>query len=306
MKIAILGANSQIAKDYISLNERDPALAITAFVRSESLQASKGLFSQSVKLRTYKDSEILEKYDVVINCVGVGDPAKAGDVRFSVFDISKEFDDVALNLLSRNPIAKYIFLSSGVAYGHEFKSPATKDTVPRNTFNPDISSDLYAKSKFEIEHRHRNFTDLFIYDLRVFGYFNHTMDINLGFLLARIARAIKENRPFLTSKDSIFRDYSNALDISLMINAILQSPARNMALDLYSRSPVEKFELLDTLTGEFDFEYIIDSTDNFVSPTGAKPFYFSENYAAASLGFKPPLTALDNVVTELEKMFVRN
>lgn len=303
MHVAVLGASSQIAKDYIRLNQGNPKFSFSAFVRPESLPKASLLFDKNVQLRTYDESCSQGDYDLIINCVGVGDPARARGLQSTILEVSKRFDSLALEMAERNSSAKYVFLSSGVAYGHDFESPVTPVTSPRNTFNSADLGDQYGLAKFEIEKMHRSRSEMFIYDLRIFGYFNHTMAISAEFLLLKIARAILQNEIFITSADSIFRDYSNAIDFSALLNAIIESPGQNTALDLYSKGPVEKFNLLDSLSEKFDLRYEIDKSNAFVSPTGAKPKYYSENHLAADLGFTPSKSAIENVHIELDKLF---
>jgi nucleoside-diphosphate-sugar epimerase len=306
MRIAVLGANSQIAADYIRLNQSNSKYAFTAFVRPESISASSRLFNNNVRLSTYDEPCSNEIFDVIVNCVGVGDPARARGLQSTIVEISERFDAVALEMTARNSSAKYVFLSSGVAYGHDFESPVTALSSPKNSFDPAKLGDQYGLAKFQIEQRHRLTKEMGIYDLRIFGYFNRTMNIEHEFLLLKIARAILQKETFVTSADSIFRDYSNAIDFSHMLDAIIKSPPMNTALDLYSQSPVEKFLLLESLSERFNLRYEIDTVESYVSPTGTKPKYFSENHAASSLGFKPSRTALENVHLELEQLISTN
>ena len=302
VRIAVLGGSSQIAKDYIRLNAAMPEFSFTAFVRPESHLATSKLFGDGVQVRTYDDAEVEDCFDIVINCVGVGDPARAKSSQQTIVETSKKFDDLAIRMASKNPLCKYIFLSSGVAYGIDFETPASALTVPRNSFDASNVADHYALAKFQIEQYHRQLSEMQIYDLRVFGYFNHTMSVNFEFLLSKIARAILQGRTFETSSDSIMRDYSNANDFSLMINALISGPDQNVALDLYSQAPVEKFTLLETLSENFGLNYTIVHQGEFHSPTGAKPKYYSENHSAEAFGFRPPQTALETVKLEFSHL----
>lgn len=305
MKIAVLGASGQIARDYISHIRGIPNREVTAFVRSESLSKTSALLGLDVRVRTYTDPEIEDEYDLVINCVGVGNPINANLTDKSLVQIAKHFDDLALEMTARSPVAKYIFLSSGVSYGNNFYSPVKSTTVPKNIFDPNNPLENYARAKFEIEAGHRNIPDLHIYDARIFGYFNRSMDITSEFLMTKIAHAIVNEHLFTTSSENIVRDYSNAHDFVLMVEAIMCSPGRNMALDFYTKAPVKKFEMLEVLSEEFGLEYKIDPALHVTSPTGLKPNYFSQNYVAESLGFLPPNSALENILCELKNLIRR-
>lgn len=306
MKIAILGATSQIASDYIDCLTQNDDASITGFVRLGSLDSAIRKFGKSFDVRTYAEIASSESFDLVLNCVGVGNPARASEMQSSIFKISDEFDDLALELVLKSTAAKYVFLSSGVAYGQPFDSPATVKTIPKNIFDPKNPSDQYGYSKYSIESKHRNLSHIPIYDLRIFGYFNHSQDLNSDFLLTNIARSIKENRTFTTSSESIVRDYVNAEDFYSMMSGIATSPERNIALDMFSLAPVEKFRLLDELSQKFNFDYEVSSREAFTSPTGAKPHYYSTNYEASNFGYRPSRTSLQTAVFEMGLMISKS
>lgn len=305
MKIAVLGASGQIAKDYISHLSNQSDYQITAFVRKQSINRSIAMFGPNVNVRTYSDLENQGIFDLVVNCVGVGNPSHANLTDKSLVQTAKHFDALALKIAQRSSGTKYIFLSSGVAYGHDYETPVTSETIPRNIFDPTNPLDNYARVKFEIEELHRKMADQCIYDVRIFGYFTRTMDINSEFLIAKIAHSIVNNYSFTTGADSIVRDYSNGRDFALMVDAILKAPGRNMALDFYTKDPVEKFKLLEAVSEKFDLSYKIVSDAFLKSPTGMKPNYFSKNYVAQELGFIPPNSALENVLSELDLLISR-
>lgn len=299
MKIAILGATSQIASDYIGLLARNDS-EITGFVRHESLALAKQRFGSSFDLRTYSEVRSSESFDLVLNCVGVGDPARASKMQGTIFDISNKFDDLALELVEKNSRSKYVFVSSGVAYGHAFDTPASELTIPKNAFDSKKLGDQYGLAKYFLEAKHRKLSDIPIYDLRVFGYFNHSLGLHSEFLLAKIAKSIIRQEPFLTSSESIVRDYISAEDFFRMISSVYTAPEANIALDFFSLAPVEKFDLLQELSDKFDFNFEVTPGELYSSPTGSKPNYYSTNFQASDFGYSPLGTSLETILSEMD------
>lgn len=299
MKIAILGATSQIATDYISSLALHDA-EITGFVRNKSIDLAKQRLGDSFDLRTYSDIGSSESFDLVLNCVGVGDPARALKMQESIFKISNAFDDLALELVKKNSASRYVFVSSGVAYGHAFETPATELTSVKNTFDEKSPADQYGLAKYYLEAKHRELSGIPIYDLRVFGYFNHSLSIHTEFLLANIAKSIIKKEPFLTNSETIVRDYNNAEDFFRMINSVYTAPETNIALDFYSLAPVEKFDLLSELSKKFGLTYEVSIGEFFSSPTGAKPNYYSTNFQANKFGYIPLRTSLETILIEMD------
>ena len=69
-----------------------------------------------------------QEFDAVINFVGVGNPAQAVAMGNSIFEVTLRFDEMVLDYLQTHPACRYLFLSSGAAYGSSFNEPATRDT----------------------------------------------------------------------------------------------------------------------------------------------------------------------------------
>ena len=132
MNIAILGATSQIAQDLIlsfskckdydfSIFGRNVAL-LQKWINSESL-------SDKYQVQEYSEFANHQKYDVIINFVGIGDPIKAQKMGSNIFKITEQYDDMALDYVRCHKETKYIFLSSGAVYGGNYQEPVNKDTV---------------------------------------------------------------------------------------------------------------------------------------------------------------------------------
>ena len=132
MNIAILGATSQIAQDLILSFSKSKDYDFLLFGRNMELLEkwinSENL-SEKYQVKEYSEFGNHQKYDMIINFVGIGDPAKAQIIGSDIFTVTEKYDDMALEYLKQNKKTKYIFLSSGAVYGGNYQEPVDKDTV---------------------------------------------------------------------------------------------------------------------------------------------------------------------------------
>jgi len=302
MNIAILGATSQIAQDLIlsfskckdydfSIFGRNVAL-LQKWINSESL-------SDKYQVQEYSEFANHQKYDVIINFVGIGDPIKAQKMGSNIFKITEQYDDMALDYVRCHKETKYIFLSSGAVYGGNYQEPVNKDTVAIIDINNLKSTDWYAISKLYAEAKHRSMPELSIVDVRVFNYFSHTQDMNARFLITDIVRAIKNKEVFKTSADNIVRDFITPSDFYGLIQAIIDFKPTNIALDCYTKSPVSKFDLLAELENKLGFKYETNKDVDIVNATGIKTNYYSTNKMAKQVGYTPVNTSLGGIFKEI-------
>ena len=302
MKIAILGANSQIAKDLLLSFSKKKNYDFSLFVRKVELLEkwinNKNL-NESCQVQEYSSFNNNQKYDVIINFVGIGDPAKAQEMGNNIFKITEQYDEMVLEYLKCNKETKYIFLSSGAVYGGDYKDPVKKDTLATININNLATTDWYAIAKLYAEARHRSLPDLSIVDIRVFNYFSHTQNINARFLITDIVRALKNGEVFKTSPDNVIRDFITPPDFYNLIQAIIDYKPLNTALDCYTKSPVEKFNLLSEIESKFGLNYEVDENLNVVNATGAKFNYYSENKIAKDIGYNPGSTSLESIIREI-------
>ena len=131
MRIAILGATSQIAKDLLVAFAKQDNHELVLFARRPEIVmpwlASVGL-SGRYAVKDFAAFSIDEHFDALLNFVGVGDPAQAAAMGASIFDVTLKYDQLALNYLEHDPLCRYIFLSSGAAYGSSFDAPVNENT----------------------------------------------------------------------------------------------------------------------------------------------------------------------------------
>jgi nucleoside-diphosphate-sugar epimerase len=301
MRIAILGASSQIARDLIcslaAQGQADLLLYVRDVARARAWLAGERL---AFALADYADYGKVE-HDAVINFVGVGDPQRAAQMGGAIFGLTQQFDDMVLDGLRQNPLRRYIFLSSGAAYGSTFLAPAGPDTVATIAINAIGPHDYYSVAKLHAECKHRALSGLAITDLRVFNYFSHTQELGARFFITDILRAIGAGQTLVASPAPMVRDYLHPSDFCQLVRCVLQAPPANRAFDCYSRAPIDKASLLETMRKRFGLAYEFDAAASVaVNATGAKPHYYSLNRQAAELGYQPAYSSADGLVLESE------
>jgi len=303
MRVAILGATSQIAQDLILSFSKNQHYDFSLFGRNVALLEkwiNNENLSEEYQVQEYSEFGHHQKYDVIINFVGIGDPVKAQKMGSDIFQITEQYDDMALEYLKQHKKTKYIFLSSGAVYGGNYQEPVNKNTVATIDINNLKSTDWYTLAKLYAEAKHRSLSDLSIVDVRVFNYFSHTQDTDSRFLMSDIARAIKNKEVFKTSPENIVRDYITPPDFYQLVEKIINSNFKNIALDCYTKAPISKFDLLSKLKIEFGLEYEIKGSLDIVNATGAKNNYYSINRIAGKIGYTPENTSIDGVLHELK------
>lgn len=307
MRIAILGATSQIAKDLALSFSTQSNHELVLFARRPEVVmqwlASVGLPGRYAvaDLAAFSPDQHL---DTVINFVGVGNPAQAAAMGAAIFDVTLKYDELALGYLRSHPGCRYVFLSSGAAYGSSFNQPVdenTKAVVAINNLQP---QDWYAVAKLHAECRHRSLPHLPIVDIRVFNYFSHTQDISARFLITDILRAIRDKTVLQTSPAYIVRDYLHPSDFYNLVSALLTAPVSNAVVDCYTRSAIDKPTLLAAMQKEFGLRYEVADLTSCMNATGSKPFYYSLNTRAADFGYRPTLTSLEGIFHETEQTLI--
>jgi nucleoside-diphosphate-sugar epimerase len=243
------------------------------------------------------------EFDAIINFVGVGDPAKAASMGAAIFEVTMRYDDLALQYVRDHPQCKYLFLSSGAAYGGDFERPAdanTKAQIPINALRP---TDWYGVAKLYAECRHRSLPQSAIVDLRVFNYFSATQNMEASFLICDILRAIRDKSVLQTSADNIVRDYIARADFHQLVECILSGEFANLAIDCYSKGVVDKMTLLQTMSQKYGLRYEFVASSNPVNATGFKPHYYSNFGKSKEIGYLPTLDSLGCVLKEFEIYF---
>ena len=304
MRIAILGATSQIARDLIVSFCADSKTCLHLFARRPADVSQWATVNGLAGRYTVDDFAEFGKqaFDVVINFVGVGNPAQVVKMGSSIFDITLRFDEMVLGYLKTHPSCRYLFLSSGAAYGSNFAEPARRDTPAVIRINDFAAHEWYGVAKLHAECRHRAHPELHIIDIRVFNYFSRTQDIDARFLVTDMLRAIRDKTVLKTSSDYIVRDYLHPSDFHRLVTALLTAPAANAAVDCYSKAPIDKPGLLQAMQNEFGLRYEVTGSHASINATGGKPHYYSLNKRAAEFGYQPRLTSAEGVLKEAAAM----
>ena len=304
MKIAILGSTGHVGKNLTYYFGKEKNYELFLFTRADKNNINISVeceLKNNFSIQNYNEFND-SKYDLVINCVGLSNPAKIESEGNSILKLTEDIDSMILEYMQKNTNTKLINFSSGAVYGEEFDSPVKDSTLPKNP-SKDISS--YAIAKIKSEARHREQNKLNIIDLRLFSFFSRWMDLESRFLISEIIRSINQNKILVTNESDFFRDYIHPEDLFSFLKKCIEKNIINNAFDLYSKKPITKFELLDSLQDKYGLQYEIRSNSGFSSPTGFKKNYFSQSKKADLLGYKPKYSSLDTISEELP-YFLKN
>jgi len=307
MKIAILGATSQIARDLITSYAAGSDNQLYLYARRPDVVRA-WLVATGLSGRYPVDDFSGfsgQDFDAIINFVGVGDPARAKIMGSSIFEITYQYDQMALDYVKLHPSCKYIFLSSGAVYGDVFSQPVTEYSVAQIPINHFDGTYCYTVAKLHAEARHRSLPDYSIVDVRVFNYFSHTQDMSARFFITDIVHAIRDKEVLKISPDYIMRDFLHPSDFYNLVNAILCSSATNAVVDCCTRSPIDKPSILAAMQEKFGLKYEYTEAEVTVNATGSKPNYYSLNRRAEDFGYRPVLTSLEGILKESETLLGR-
>lgn len=302
MNLAIFGASGHIGKNLIYYLKDDEHLKISCF--SRSVEKISGFIS-AIKAEncipvTY-DEFLNERYDAVINCIGIGDPAALKYAKDQIFRLTEYYDNLILDNLKKNQSTVYINISSGAVYGTDFKKPADKSFITEIDINNITTIEHYRIAKLNSEVKHRSLSDFKIIDLRIFGFFSRFIELDKDFLLCNIIKSLLEENIFITGSENIYRDFIHPQDFVKIIKKCISTHEINQAFDVISKAPVSKFEILSFFEKNYNLKVKIDPETGFDSVTGNKLNYYSINDNILSeLGFRPSYGSLDTIKMESE------
>ncbi|MGD9941552.1 MAG: NAD-dependent epimerase/dehydratase family protein, partial [Clostridia bacterium] len=296
LSIALLGATSHIAKNLIVRFGADVELFL--FCRNEARMNEFLAQEKPVATCHSLGYDVFQtgKYDVVINCVGVGDPRKQKIDPYESFVVTERFDNLALDYAKKHPAVRYINFSSGAVFGADFDSPVDENSLAVFKPNDLQVSDAYRIAKLNAEAKHRCLSYLQLVDIRVFSFFSRFIDLDAGFLMSEIARCVIGKTPLRTNSVDIVRDYISPDDLFNLVFCIIEnSSVLNLAIDARSKMPVKKTELIQTISDVYGLEVEIQNV-RFDTVSGAKNEYYSKNNKAFDLiGTIPEYTSLECV-----------
>ena len=300
-KIALLGATSHIAKGLIHNFQKKTSHSLDLFSRSPSrvkgfLESLEKMDGSRINIRSNYSEFGENRYDAVINCVGVGTLSHPGADYTAWFTVTERFDNLIIDYLrQKNPEALYISLSSGIVYGLECGAPAGKESVNRIQVNALTSKDYYMVARLNAETKHRAFGQLRIIDLRIFNYFSRYIDLTDAYFITDVLNGILTKRELWTGEMNIVRDYVHPDDLFSLMAKAMGTEHLNTALDVLSAKPATKMEILDLFSREYGLKYQFQKSPGLSSGTGTKLVYYSEYNKAAGLGFRPKFTSLETL-----------
>ncbi|MFA4884254.1 MAG: NAD(P)-dependent oxidoreductase [Desulfotomaculaceae bacterium] len=302
-KIAILGATSQIAKGLIFNYAVQPDRRLYLFARStERIAEFIKAIDPKCTVSIHEFNEFSrDKYDVVINCVGIRKTADFADRIVSVFRLTEDYDNLVIQHLEQHPEALYINFSSGAVFGTDFRAPVDEDSRATWEVNKVESSEFYGIAKLNSEIKHRSLKGFNIVDLRIFGYFSRFIDPEAKYLLTEIIACLKSGQELLTDRSNMARDYLHHQDLFALVEKCIGRKALNDVFDAYSRKPAEKREILDYFSKNHGLKYSVRDDIDVASPTGRKDNYYSlSRKAGRVLGYEPEYGSLDCLAQEVK------
>ena len=195
-KIALLGSTGHVGKNIIYYYSKEKNFELFLFTRDEK-KLEKITLQYGIKnnfsIRKYDEFND-SQYNVIINCVGLSDPARIEASKGEILESTRTFDILTLEYLKNFSETKLINFSSGIVYGGEFSFPITDTVLIDETYNYKNIKSEYALSKINSEIKHRAFKHLNIIDLRLFSFFSRFMDLESKFFMSEVVSSIKENK----------------------------------------------------------------------------------------------------------------
>ena len=306
-KILILGATSHIAKGLIyNFNEHENLDMIFYARNIEKLKSFLGEIGYK-KTENIIDISNLQKktYDVIINCVGIGEPEKLIQSGSEIFNISESFDQLVIDYLKKSKETLYINFSSGAVYGTDFTEPANIEKLTYINVNKIEEIDYYRIAKMNSEAKHRSLKDLKIIDLRIFNYFSRFINLESKFFISELIYCIKNDKIFYTTNNDMSRDYIHHFDLVNLIVKCIEFSNLNDVFDVYSLSPIGKMEIIKYFSENYNFKIKYNDDNKITNASGLKNIYYSENKKAENIGYLPKYSSMECIIEE-SKILLEN
>ena len=302
--IAILGATGHIGKSLLFNLLGSPGYRVSCYARSkEKLDAFLSEIGGGREVESSDDVEALLRfdYDVIVNCVGVGNPGLLREIGPGILTLTERFDNLVLDYLDKHRETLYINLSSGAVYGTEFADAVDSGSEARIPINAIGPAHYYRTAKIYSEVKHRAHASYRIVDLRVFSYFGRFVDLTSSYLVTDLVNCCRSRLPFVTDATDIVRDFIHPSDLLRAIEACARTGVRNAAFDLYSKAPVTKWDLVRLFESRYGLQVEITATAKG-SVTGTKSNYYSKDRRLGNLGYTPVFSSIEGIGLELSKL----
>ncbi|WP_336636201.1 NAD(P)-dependent oxidoreductase [Lysinibacillus fusiformis] len=300
-KVAILGATSHVAKNliyYFSVDYVHMVLFARDFNHLRSFINLNISTSSKITVEKFENFSLGE-YDVIINCVGIGNPEILKKMGGEILILTEKFDNLILDYLYNNSDTLYINFSSGAAYGTDFTNPADENKGAMININNISSADYYTVSKINSEAKHRGLSELNIVDLRIFGFYSRFINEDMPYFLNEVFNSLKNKKKFITTDFDFKRDFIHPSDLVRMVQNVMKIKNINTTYDVYSLQPISKWDLLNYLSKRYYLEVEIEHGTIPNSVTGIKSNYYSISKLAEEIGYQPNYSSLDAVLFEL-------
>lgn len=303
IRIAILGANSHIAKGLIYKFNKNNNVYL--YLYSTNKNKLNDLFNfMHHRYYIYKYFEFNNyNYDVIINCIGVGSSNKLKENYNNFFTFPEYYDNLCIEHLKENKNCLYITFSSGAVYGmlNEAANYNSENNIKVNQIN---EQNYYTITRLYTEAKHRSYKDLNIVDLRVFSYFSKFMDFEDKYFITELIYSILNEKEFKVVNDSFIRDYLHLDDLFQAIMKCIKIKKLNCALDIVSKKPIEKNKILEYYNIYYNLKYKYEKDFKYNSASGIKNIYYSEyDKAKKEIDYKPKYTSMETLI-DVSKNFL--
>ena len=110
----------------------------------------------------------------------------------------------------------------------------------------------------------------------------------------------KKNEELVVNSIDLFRDYVNPQDLYSLIIQCINKKSLNDSFDIFSKSPISKFEILEIVSKKYGLKYQIQKNLKCFISTGIKEKYYSDSKKATKLGYFPKFSSQETILAELE------
>lgn len=291
-RVAILGATGHIGRALAWHYAQRPDVELELYSRRPHLtQDFLDIDPWSARIRHHSLDDLDRcRPDILVNTIGIGDPVKARQAGPAFYDNTMQIEDRIDAIARLQPGCLTVFLSSGAIYGGFNNGPADENSLAQLTINALEPADWYGATKIAAELRHRALPARRILDIRVFGFVSPFLDLTTGYLICDVVNAIRAGAALRTGPGDIVRDYVGAPELAAIIDAGARHQLVNMAVDTYSREPVSKFALLESLH-HLGLSWQIDPGIGGTS----RAHYWSRSRKAEEVGYAPGRRSIEIV-----------